>query len=73
MATNFYDNVEAERARNHLTIAQAAEKLEIDERCYRDRIYKNTDLKMSQALAYARLFNCSVDYLLGLTDTVRVK
>lgn len=73
MATNFYANVEAERARNSLTIAQVAEKLGIDERSYRDRIYKNTDLKMSQALAYAELFDCSLDYLFGRTDTVRVK
>lgn len=40
----FYDNVEAERARNRWTIAECAEKLKIDEKTYRNRRDNLSDL-----------------------------
>lgn len=65
-----YDNIEAERARKHWTIAECAEKLGIDEKTYRLRRYKEVDLRCSELLKYARVFECSADYLLGLTDKI---
>ena len=69
----FYENVEAERARKGWTIAECAEYLGIDEKTYRNRNYACTDIRVSALIDYATVFNCSTDYLLGLTDTVRVK
>ena len=71
ISTSFYDNVEAERARHHWTIEQTAEKLGISEKAYRNRISLNTNLRMSDVIKYAELFDCSVDYLLGLSDKVK--
>jgi ribosome-binding protein aMBF1 (putative translation factor) len=73
MSVNFYDNVEAERARNHFTIAELAEKLDVDERTYRKWRDENTDLKASYIKRFADIFGCSSDYLLGLTDKIRRK
>lgn len=70
MNQNFYDAVEAERARNRWTIAETAEKLGIAEKTYRMRIAKCQDLKTSELLKYVMLFGVSADYLLGLSDKV---
>lgn len=68
----FYDNVEAERARNRWTIAECAEKLKIDEKTYRNRRDNLSDLYGNEIQKYAELFDCSIDYLFGRTDKIRV-
>lgn len=66
-----YDNIEAERARNHWTIAQTSEKLGISEKQYRNRLANAQNIKVADLISYARIFNVSVDYLLGLTDKIK--
>ena len=66
-----YDNIEAERARKHWTIAQTAEMLGISEKQYRNRLAAAQNLKVTELMRYAELFDCSVDYLLGLSDKVK--
>lgn len=68
----FYDNVEAERGRRNWTVAETASKLGIDEKTYRNRRDKNRDLPCSELVKYAHVFGCSADYLLGLTDKIRI-
>lgn len=68
----FYDNVEAERARNRWTIAECTEKLKIDEKTYRNRRDNLSDLYGNEIQKYAELFDCSIDYLFGRTDKIRV-
>ena len=66
----FYDNCEAERGRKRWTVAQTAEKLGIEEKTYRNRRDRNLDLPCSELIKYAKVFECSADYLLGLTDKI---
>lgn len=67
-----YSNIEAERARRHWTIAECAEKLGINEKTYRNRLARGKDLQCSELLKYAALFDCSADYLLGLSDKIKI-
>lgn len=69
---NFYINIEAERVRNNMTISECAEKLGIAEKTYRNRRDERSDIKFVEAAKYAQLFDCSLDYLLGRTDKIRV-
>lgn len=67
-----YSNIEAERARRHWTIAECAEKLGINERTYRNRLARGMDIPCSALLKYVELFECSADYLLGLSDKIKL-
>lgn len=67
-----YSNIVAERARRHWTIAECAEKLGINEKTYRNRLAKGKDISCSDLLKYAALFECSADYLLGLSDKIKI-
>ena len=67
-----YSNIEAERARRHWTIAECAEKLGINEKTYRNRLARGLDIPCSELLKYATLFECSADYLLGLSDKIKL-
>lgn len=66
-----YNNIEAERARNGWTIQEFADRLGICEKTYRDWISKDKELKTSTLAKMAELFECSTDYLLGLSDCMR--
>lgn len=66
-----YRNIEAERARAGWTIRQTAEKLNIEEKTYRNRRDNLSKLSGDDLVDIAQLFNVSVDYLLGLTDKIR--
>lgn len=61
-----FDNIEAERARKKMTIEQLAKILGINRRTYYAWVNKG-DIPANKLIKMCHLFNCSVDYLLGLT------
>lgn len=67
-----YSNLEAERARKGWTIQQAADKLGITEKTYRYRLANAQNMSVTNLVEYAKLYGCSVDYLLGLSDKLTV-
>ena len=61
------DHIEAERGRRQMSQEALSEELNITSRTYRN--YLATGVLPSDKLIHmARLFECSTDYLLGLTD-----
>lgn len=63
------NNIEAERARNRMTKEVLCEKLEITPKtynCYIDGIHPTPHTVL---VKLHELFGCTVDYLLGLTET----
>jgi transcriptional regulator with XRE-family HTH domain len=66
-----YSNLEAERARKGLTIQQAADALGISEKTYRYRLANAQNITVAALIDYANLYGCSVDYLLGLSNTIK--
>lgn len=67
-----YSNLEAERARKGWTIQQAADKLGITEKTYRYRLANAQNMSVSALVEYAKLYDCSVDYLLGLSNKLTI-
>lgn len=61
-------NIEAERGRLQLSKEALSRKLGISSKTYNSYI-KGTPIPSNILLDMADLFDCRVDYLLGLTDT----
>ena len=61
-------NIEAERGRMQLSKEALSRKLGISSKTYNSYI-KGTPIPSNILLNMADLFDCRVDYLLGLTDT----
>ena len=61
-------NIEAERGRMQLSKEALSRKLGISSKTYNSYI-KGTPIPSNVLLCMADLFECRVDYLLGLTDT----
>lgn len=61
-----YNNINAERARHNMTVEALAREIGISVRTYYSWQEKG-DIPASKLIAMAKLFNCSIDYLLGLT------
>ena len=61
-------NIEAERGRMQLSKEALSRKLGISSKTYNSYI-KGTPIPSNILLDMADLFDCRVDYLLGLTDT----
>lgn len=68
-----YYNLEAERARKRWSIDVAAKKLGISNKTYRHLLSEGTSMKLRRLLAFANLYGCSVDYLLGLSDKIKIE
>ena len=71
--SNLYSNIEAERARNGMTIQELADKIGMSEKNYRNWKKFNKPMPSDMLIKIARLFECSADYLLGLTDKVKIQ
>lgn len=65
-----YDNIDAERARTHMTLAQFAEKIGMSDRTFREYRALLKPLTTTQLVNVAKVFECSTDYLLGFTDKI---
>ena len=74
MPTNsdMYRNIEAERARKGLTIKELTDALGLkEEKTYRNWRDSGKDLSSAVLIKMSEIFDCSVDYLLGLSTTIR--
>lgn len=67
-----YMNIEAERARNNLSQEDLSEKLGITRKTYYDKQLRE-DFSSEMLIKMSHLFNCSIDYLLGLTRNPEIK
>ena len=59
-----YKNIEAERVRNGFTKAELSDALAVTEKTYYNWQKNGGDIPASKLLAMAKLFDCSIDYLL---------
>ena len=65
-----FKNIEAERARNGLTVTELSNQLGISDKTYRNWQSPNGDIPASKLLDMSKLFNCSIDYLLGIQQPI---
>ena len=65
-----FNNIRAEGARNRLTIEQFCRELGVEKKTFYNWEAKG-DLPASYAVETAKLFNTSVDYILGYQRTVQ--
>ena len=61
-----YPNIEAERARAQLTQQEIADRLGISRRTY-CKYQSSGHMPVSVVIKLSDIFNCTIDYLLGLT------
>ncbi len=64
------NNIEAERARYHLTKEELAKRLNISVRTYYNWINEETDVPSSKLIIMARMFGTSIDYLIEGTTGI---
>ncbi len=67
-----YMNIEAERARNNLSQDELAGKLGITRKTYYAGQLKE-EFSSSMLLKMSKIFDCSIDYLLGLTTNPKIQ
>ena len=63
-----YSNIEAERVRLNLTQEELCSSLNITAKTYRSWISKKHSIPCSKLVEMSKLFKCSTDYLLGITN-----
>ena len=61
-----FPNIEAERGRRGLTREEFVKPIGITTKTYGNWQNSKTDIPCSKLILMARMFNCSVDYLLGI-------
>lgn len=71
---DLYCNIEAERARYGWTIDDMSKAYGdgMSEKTYRNWRDKEKPLSCTELVRFAEIFACSVDYLLGLSDKIKV-
>lgn len=62
------NNIKSERARLDMTQEDLASEIDVDAGTIRRWEKGATDIPSSKATEMSKLFNCSIDYLFGLTD-----
>ena len=68
---DIYACIEAERARRGFTIEEFALEIGVCEKTYRNWKKDNKPITSDVLVRIAKLFDCSADYLLGLTDKIK--
>ena len=66
-----YNCIDAERARNGMTIEAFTKAIDVSEKTYRNWRAEQKPISSAVLIKIATLFGCSVDYLLGLSDKMR--
>lgn len=69
---DMYACIEAERARKGWTIQEFSEKIGIYERTYRNWKDGEKPIPSTMLISIADAFECSVDYILGLSDKIKI-
>jgi transcriptional regulator with XRE-family HTH domain len=69
---DMYNCIEAERTRNKWTIEEFSKKIGISEKTYRNWRDNEKPLNTEVLIKMSQVFKCSVDYLLGLSDKIRI-
>jgi transcriptional regulator with XRE-family HTH domain len=69
--TDIYACIEAERARKGITIEEFAKKIGICDKSYRNWKNGGRPIPSDVLIKIAKLFDCSTDYLLGLSDKIK--
>ena len=69
---DMYNCIEAERARIGMTIEEFSEKIGIAEKTYRNWRDSEKPISSDTLITISHLFGCSIDYLLCLSDKVRI-
>lgn len=64
-------NIEAERVRNNLTQEEFSKQLGVERRTYYSW-QLNDKIPTSKLIEISKMFNCSIDYLLGLTRNPKI-
>lgn len=62
------NNMRAERIRNNLTVEQVAKKLDVHPNAVSRWENEKSEPKASSLMALCRLYDCSPEYLLDMTD-----
>lgn len=70
---DMYNCIEAERARNKMTIEEFASSIDVGEKTYRNWRDNSKPLTTETLVKISQLFKCSVDYLLCLSDKIRIE
>ncbi|MBR3422662.1 MAG: helix-turn-helix transcriptional regulator [Ruminococcus sp.] len=70
---DMYNCIEAERARRKLTILEFSELIGVSEKTYRNWRDSAKPISSNLLIKISNVFGCSVDYLLGLSDKLKVK
>lgn len=60
-----YVNIESERLRRGMSKYELAKEVGITSRSYYNYIHGNVPIPSSVLLAFSKIFNCSIDYLLN--------
>lgn len=63
------DNIEAERGRIRMTKAALSERLHVTPKTYNGYIDGKCPIPHTILIDMSKLFGCSVDYLLGLSES----
>lgn len=61
-----FNNLNAEMARNNMTVEDLAKRIGITKKTYYNWVHGNK-IPSTKLIEIAKLFNCSLDYLVGLT------
>ena len=70
--TDMYNCIEAERTRCGLTLEEFAEKIGVAEKTYRNWRDSAKPISSDTLIKISHLFECSIDYLLCLSDKIRI-
>ena len=66
---NYTDRIRALREDNDMTQMQIAGLLEVGQKTYSDYELGKTRIPVDSLIVLARLYNVSMDYICGVTDT----